>query len=99
SKLRKRHSERREYFGERSHIGRLGRHLSRYSSLPRHESIESGLPDSGLPAGARGTGRRPVLGTTFIEPGCVGDEYFMTKGHFHAKRNRGEYYVTAAGSG
>lgn len=38
-------------------------------------------------------------GTTFVEPGKVGDEYFMTKGHFHAKRDRGEYYVTAAGRG
>src|SRR5215469_6861674 len=33
-------------------------------------------------------------GVTFIQPGQVGDEYFMTKGHFHAVRDRGEYYVT-----
>ena len=38
-------------------------------------------------------------GTTFIEPGKVGNEYFMTKGHFHAQRNRAEYYLTVAGSG
>lgn len=38
-------------------------------------------------------------GTTFIEPGMVGDEYFMTKGHFHADRTRTEYYLTLAGSG
>ena len=38
-------------------------------------------------------------GTTFLEPGVVGDEYFMTKGHFHAKRNRGEYYMTISGHG
>jgi glucose-6-phosphate isomerase, archaeal len=38
-------------------------------------------------------------GTTFIEPGMVGDEYFMTKGHFHANRGRGEYYVTITGWG
>lgn len=38
-------------------------------------------------------------GTTFLEPGVVGDEYFMTKGHFHARRNRGEYYVTVSGRG
>lgn len=38
-------------------------------------------------------------GATFIEPGLVGDEYFMTKGHFHARRNRGEYYVGVAGQG
>ncbi len=40
-----------------------------------------------------------LLGTTFIEPGLVGDEYFMTKGHFHRHRNRGEYYITVAGTG
>ena len=30
-------------------------------------------------------------GTTVIEPGRVGDEYFMTHGHFHVKRDRAEY--------
>lgn len=38
-------------------------------------------------------------GSSRVEPGRVGDEYFMTKGHFHAIRNRGEYYTTVAGSG
>lgn len=38
-------------------------------------------------------------GSTVIEPGVVGDEYFLTKGHFHAVRNRAEYYVTAQGAG
>jgi glucose-6-phosphate isomerase len=38
-------------------------------------------------------------GATLIEPGVVGDEYFMTKGHFHALRDRSEYYVTTAGQG
>ena len=38
-------------------------------------------------------------GATFIEPGMVGDEYFMTKGHYHSQQNRGEYYLTIAGYG
>lgn len=38
-------------------------------------------------------------GTTFIEPGMVGDEYFMTKGHFHANQHRSEFYMTVAGHG
>jgi len=38
-------------------------------------------------------------GTTVIESGRVGDEYFMTRGHFHAKRDRGEYYATVQGTG
>jgi len=38
-------------------------------------------------------------GSTTVEPGRVGDEYFMTKGHFHAIRNRAEYYTTVQGEG
>lgn len=38
-------------------------------------------------------------GTTFIQPGMVGNEYFMTKGHFHAKADRMEAYFTYAGTG
>jgi glucose-6-phosphate isomerase, archaeal len=38
-------------------------------------------------------------GATFLESGMVGDEYFMTAGHFHTKRNRAEYYSTVAGRG
>ena len=49
-----------------------------------------------VPEGAEGG---LFWGSTFIEPGLVGDEYFMTKGHFHQERNRGEYYVTVAGQG
>jgi glucose-6-phosphate isomerase, archaeal len=39
------------------------------------------------------------LGTTFLQHGLVGDEYFMTKGHFHSDRHRSEYYITIAGNG
>ena len=38
-------------------------------------------------------------GSTVVEPGRVGDEYFITRGHFHAVRDRGEYYITVAGEG
>lgn len=38
-------------------------------------------------------------GVTLLEPGRVGDEYFMTHGHFHANRTRAEYYTTVAGQG
>ncbi len=37
--------------------------------------------------------------TTVIHPGTVGDEYFMTKGHYHAVRDTGEVYVGLSGSG
>jgi len=39
------------------------------------------------------------FGTTSVQPGMAGDEYFMTKGHFHAKRNRAECYITLVGTG
>lgn len=38
-------------------------------------------------------------GNTTLNPGKVGDEYFMTKGHFHQIRNRAEYYATFHGKG
>jgi glucose-6-phosphate isomerase, archaeal len=36
---------------------------------------------------------------TVLEPGRVGDEYFMTKGHFHAVRDRAEIYLGLSGTG
>lgn len=38
-------------------------------------------------------------GITNILPGTVGKEYFMTKGHFHRIKNRGEIYTTIEGEG
>jgi glucose-6-phosphate isomerase len=38
-------------------------------------------------------------GVTVVEPGLVGNEYFMTHGHFHAKANRTEFYSTLQGEG
>jgi glucose-6-phosphate isomerase len=40
-----------------------------------------------------------LFGTSLLEPGRVGDEYFMTKGHFHEKRNTAEYYWGISGQG
>lgn len=39
------------------------------------------------------------FGITFIHPGKVGNEYFMTKGHFHAVRDRAEFYWCIEGEG
>ncbi len=38
-------------------------------------------------------------GATILQPGRVGDEYFMTHGHFHAVRDRAEFYATVSGNG
>jgi glucose-6-phosphate isomerase len=39
------------------------------------------------------------FGTTTIQPGKVGKEYFITRGHFHANADRGEYYWGVQGEG
>lgn len=39
------------------------------------------------------------FGCTFLQPGTVGDEYFMTKGHFHTKRDAAEFYWGIEGEG
>lgn len=46
-----------------------------------------------------GTEGGQFWGTTVIEPGQVDQEYFMTHGHFHLKRDRTEYYGTLEGVG
>lgn len=37
--------------------------------------------------------------TTKIFPGKIGNEYHMTKGHYHARRGQGEVYVGLSGQG
>ncbi len=38
-------------------------------------------------------------GISIVHPGRVGDEYFMTKGHFHAVLETAEIYYCLAGEG
>jgi len=38
-------------------------------------------------------------GVTHLQAGRVGDEYFMTHGHFHALDTRAEYYTVVSGRG
>lgn len=40
-----------------------------------------------------------ILGVTRMEPGRVGDEYFLTRGHIHARGDRPEVYYGQAGRG
>jgi glucose-6-phosphate isomerase len=46
-----------------------------------------------------GTPGAVCLATTFLEPGKVGDEYFLTRGHFHANQDCPELEVVIAGQG
>jgi glucose-6-phosphate isomerase len=47
----------------------------------------------------RAEGSDIFFGTTTMMPGRVGDEYFMTRGHYHARSDRGEIYYTQSGEG
>ena len=40
-----------------------------------------------------------AFGTSICYPGKVGNEYFMTKGHFHTILDTGEVYYTLSGRG
>lgn len=44
-------------------------------------------------------GHDVIFGTSTLEPGRVGDEYFMTRGHLHKKADRPEIYHGIAGQG
>jgi glucose-6-phosphate isomerase len=39
------------------------------------------------------------FGSTSIQPGLVGSEYFMTRGHFHSKLDTAEFYWGIGGEG
>lgn len=40
-----------------------------------------------------------IFGVTRMEPGTIGEEYFMTRGHIHARANRPEIYYGQKGHG
>ncbi|HEY1843268.1 MAG TPA: glucose-6-phosphate isomerase family protein [Buttiauxella sp.] len=39
------------------------------------------------------------VGTTHLQPGRVGDEFYLTRGHFHQRREQGEVYFGLRGTG
>jgi glucose-6-phosphate isomerase, archaeal len=66
--------------------------LSMNQQQPAYE-VQLFLPvDEGTPGGL-------FYGNTTIYPGKVGNEYMMTKGHFHANPDRNEYYLGIRGIG
>lgn len=48
---------------------------------------------------SEGTAGGLFWGMTYLHPGTVGDEYHMTKGHFHTEPSCAEYYHCNAGTG
>lgn len=67
-----------------------------FSNMPKDTlayEVSSFLPEKeGTPGGL-------YFGITYLYPGKVGDEYFMTKGHFHAQVDRAEFYWGIKGEG
>ena len=48
---------------------------------------------------AEGTKGGLFWGVTHIHPGLIGDEFMMTKGHFHTNKDSAEYYWGIEGEG
>ncbi len=48
---------------------------------------------------SEGTPGGLYIGITYLASGKVGDEYFMTKGHFHTNTDSAEYYWGVKGDG
>ncbi len=55
-----------------------------------YEFYELGLPE---------TSGGLLFGTSIVYPGKVGDEYYMTKGHFHTILDTAEVYYCLSGKG
>ena len=64
-------------------------------ALAREDSLIYEFYDLGLPAHEGDI----AFGTSITYPGRVGDEYYMTKGHFHTILDTGEVYYCLAGEG
>jgi glucose-6-phosphate isomerase, archaeal len=64
--------------------------LLKKGDLCVYEFYELGIPEDSS---------HLAYGTTIIYPGKVGDEYFMTKGHFHEKLDTAEVYYCIKGHG
>ena len=67
-----------------------------FEKMPRNQlayEVSSFLPEKeGTPGGL-------YFGITYLYPGKVGNEYMMTKGHYHANIDRAEYYWGLEGEG
>ncbi|MCV9966710.1 cupin domain-containing protein [Pararhizobium sp. BT-229] len=66
----------------------LGEQVSSYEDPVVYEVIEYRKDGSDL-----------FFGTTTMYPGDVSGEFFMTRGHFHERRDLGEVYYTQSGKG
>lgn len=75
-----------EYFLESSEVSKISADQLVYK-------VQTWLPVK------EGTAGGLFFGVSTVMPGKVGREYFMTKGHFHAQSDRGEFYWGVQGQG
>ena len=85
--------------------GRYVKRLSELSGLFQDEAaFQAAIAERGDPIVYEVTDYRKSesdlsFGTTVMYPGSVGGEYYMTRGHFHERRECGEAYYTQSGEG
>lgn len=83
--------------GKATRVGDLNGVFSNTPACQQHDpndivySVE--MLDSPADAGAL------YVGVTHLNAGKIGDEFFMTRGHFHKQREQGEVYFGLCGEG
>ena len=87
-------------------VTEVRRHLSDLKGVFEDEDARAALPQDALIYRVQayepceeGTPGAVCLATTFLEPGQVSGEYYLTRGHFHANEDRPELEVTLSGEG
>ncbi|HEV2480345.1 MAG TPA: glucose-6-phosphate isomerase family protein [Puia sp.] len=77
-------------------LGEIFHDREAYAALAKDQMVYEVVSSFPVPEGTEGG---LFMGITYIHPGKVGGEYFMTRGHFHRIRNRAEVYVCMEGEG
>ena len=87
-------------------VVKSSRNLGDLKGFFRDEKIRAGMDQSTLVYEVeailpveQGTEGGLYFGRTTVYPGRVGEEHFMTKGHFHVKSDRSEFYWGIEGDG
>lgn len=82
------------------------KHISELKNVFKDETARSQMPPDTMAykvqmhkAEEEGKEGGLFFGTSFVYPGLVGNEYFMTRGHFHSKIDTAEYYWCVEGEG
>src|SRR4030067_1865755 len=95
---------------ERGYLELFSNHITRHLSAMRNQFLdkdayESILKKEDVLVYEVYESKRPEIagellhGISIVHPGKVGDEYFMTKGHFHSELETAEVYYCLHGQG